>query len=149
MTCKCTGRDTVRGDGGLYVRGKCHPRSWWGNVHPRRCWGDCHPRRCWGNCHTQGWRWDCFDCRPRGNAGWECRLSDGAFKDFSKVDDGLLLGVTELGKRGCRRWVGEGLCQGSRCDDGIGLYRKIGRASCSAQCPKHPPSMHPSSQRKP
>ena len=30
----------------------------------------------------------------------------------------MLLGVTELGKRGCRRWVGEGLCQGSRCDDG-------------------------------
>ena len=71
-----------------------------------------------GDCHAQGWWWDCSDCRPRGNAGWECRLRDGAFKDFGKVNDGLLLGVTELGKWICRRWVGEGLCQGSRCDDG-------------------------------
>ena len=54
----------------------------------------------------------------RGNGGWECRLSNGAFKYFGKVNDGLLLGVAELGKQGCRRWVGEGLYQGSRCDDG-------------------------------
>ena len=54
----------------------------------------------------------------RGNDDWECRLSDGAFKYFGKVNDGLLLGVAELGKGGCRRWVEEGLCQGSRCDDG-------------------------------
>ena len=67
----------------------------------------------------QGWRWDCSVYRPRGNAVWECRLSDGAFKDFGKVNDGLLLGVAELGKRSCRRWVDEGLCQGSRCDDGF------------------------------
>ena len=45
----------------------------------------------------QGWRWDCSDCRLRGNTGWECRLSDGAFKDFGKVNDGLFLGVAELG----------------------------------------------------
>ena len=54
----------------------------------------------------------------RGNDDWECRLSDDAFKDFGEVNYGLLLGVAELGKRGCRCWVGEGLCQGSRCDDG-------------------------------
>ena len=59
-----------------------------------------------------------MDFRLRGNDDWECRLSDGDFKDFGKVNGGLLLGVAELVKRGCRRWVGEGLCQGSRCDDG-------------------------------
>ena len=37
---------------------------------------------------------------------------------FGKVNNGLLMGVAELEKRGCRRWVDEGLCQGSRCDDG-------------------------------
>ena len=56
--------------------------------------------------------------RLRGNNDWECRLSDGAFEDFGKVNDDLLLGVAKLGKRGCRRWVGEILCQGSRFDDG-------------------------------
>ena len=30
---------------------------------------------------------------------------------------GLLLGISELGKRGCRSWVGEGLYQVLRCDD--------------------------------
>ena len=30
----------------------------------------------------------------------------------------MLLGVAILGNRGCRRWVGEGLCQGLRCNDG-------------------------------
>ena len=45
-------------------------------------------------------------------------LSDVAFEDFGEVNGGLLLGVTELGKRGCRRWVGKGLCQGLNCDDG-------------------------------
>ena len=59
-----------------------------------------------------------MDCRLRGNDDWECRLSLGAFKDFGEVNDGLLLGVAKLGRRGCRRWVGEGLCQGSRCNDG-------------------------------
>ena len=59
-----------------------------------------------------------MDYRLWGNDDGECRLSDGAFEDFDKVDDGLLLGVAELGKQVCRRWVGKGLCQGSRCDDG-------------------------------
>ena len=59
-----------------------------------------------------------MDCRLRGNDDWECRLSDRPFKDFGEVNDGLLLGVAKLGKRGCRTWVVEGLCQGSRCDDG-------------------------------
>ena len=54
----------------------------------------------------------------RGNDDWECWLSDGTFEDFGEVNDGLLLGVAELGKQGCRRWVGEVLSQGSRCDDG-------------------------------
>ena len=61
--------------------------------------------------------WDCSGCRLQGNYDWECRLSDGTFKDFGEVNDDLLLGVAKLGKRGCRRWVGEGLYQGSRCDD--------------------------------
>ena len=65
----------------------------------------------------QGWWWYCLDCRLRGNNDWECRLSDGAFKDFGEVNDGLLLGVAELGKWGCTRWVGEVLCQGLRYDD--------------------------------
>ena len=30
----------------------------------------------------------------------------------------MLLGVSELVKRGFRRWVGEGLYQGSGCNDG-------------------------------
>ena len=53
-----------------------------------------------------------------GNDDGECRLSDDAFKYFGEVNDGLLLGVAKLGKRGGRSWVGEGLCQGLRCDDG-------------------------------
>ena len=40
-----------------------------------------------------------MDCRLLGNDDWECRLSDGAFEDFGEVDYGLLLGVSELGKR--------------------------------------------------
>ena len=53
-----------------------------------------------------------------GNDDGECRLSDGAFEYFGKVNDGLLLGVSKLGKRGGGRWVGEGLYQGSRCNYG-------------------------------
>ena len=59
-----------------------------------------------------------MDCRLQGNDDWECRLIDGAFEDFGEVNDGLLVGVAELGKRGFRRWVGEGLCQGPRCNYG-------------------------------
>ena len=59
-----------------------------------------------------------MDCRLRGNNDWECRLNNGAFESFDEVNDGLLMGVAELGKRCCRRWVGEGLCQGLRCDYG-------------------------------
>ena len=54
----------------------------------------------------------------RGDDDWECRLSDGAFEDVGEINYCLLLGIAELGKRGCRRWVGEGLYQGSRYDDG-------------------------------
>ena len=59
-----------------------------------------------------------MDCRLRRNDDGEFRLSDGAFGYFGEVNDGLLLGVAEMGKQGCRRWVGEGFCPGSRCDDG-------------------------------
>ena len=54
----------------------------------------------------------------RGNDAGECRIFDGAFKYFIEVKDGLLMGVSELGKQGGRRWVAEGLCQGSRYDNG-------------------------------
>ena len=53
----------------------------------------------------------------RDNDDGDCRLSNGTFEYFGKVNDGLLLGFTKLGKRGGRLWVDEGLCQGSRCDD--------------------------------
>ena len=59
-----------------------------------------------------------MDCRLRDKNDGECSISDGAFENFGEVNDGLLLCVIELGKQGCRRWVGEGLCQGSHYDDG-------------------------------
>ena len=51
-----------------------------------------------------------MDCMLQGNNDGECRLSNGAFEYFGEVNDGLLLGVVELGKQGCRIWVGQGLC---------------------------------------
>ena len=80
--------------------------------------GQRHPRRYWGNFHPWGWRWNHQDCRLRGNADGECRLCDGALEYFGKVNNGLLLGVAELGKGGGRVWIDEGLLQGMRCDDG-------------------------------
>ena len=95
-----------------------HPRIFWGNVHPRRCWGNCHPRRCWGNWNLWRWCWNHPDCGLRGNDDGECRLFNGAFEYFGEVNDGLLMGVAELGKLGGRQWVGEGLCQGLLCNYG-------------------------------
>ena len=59
-----------------------------------------------------------MDCRLQGNDDGECKLSDGALEYFSEVNNGLLLGVSKLSKQGGRNWIGEGICQGSRCDDG-------------------------------
>ena len=53
-----------------------------------------------------------------GNADGECRIFDGALEYFVEVNNGLLLGVAELGKRGGRGWIDEGLCQRTRCNDG-------------------------------
>ena len=44
-----------------------------------------------------------------GNDDRECRLSDGAFEYFGKFNNGLLMGVTELGKRA----AGAGLVRAS------------------------------------
>ena len=52
------------------------------------------------------------------NDDGECRLSDGALKCFGEVNNGLMLGIIKLGKRGDRVWIGEGLRQGMRCNDG-------------------------------
>ena len=83
--------------------------------HPRRYWVDCHPQR-----------WLRQDCRLRGNNYGGCRLRDSALEYFSEVNNGLLLCVAELGKRSGRGWVGDGLHQGTRCNDGcvdVGVFR--------------------------
>ena len=77
-----------------------------------------NPQRYWGNCHPRRWLWNRQDCRLRGNHDGECRLRNGAFECFGEVNNWFLLGVVKLGKRGGRAWIGEGLCQGTYCDDG-------------------------------
>ena len=71
-----------------------------------------------GKCHPQRWRRNRQDCRLRGNDDGECRISDGALEYFDEVNNGLLLGVAELDKRGGRGCIGEGLRQGTRCNSG-------------------------------
>ena len=85
---------------------------------PRRYWGNCHPQRYWGNCHPWRWWWNRQDCRLLANNDGECRLRNGALEYFGEVNNGLLLGVAKLGKRGIRGWIGEGISQGTRCADG-------------------------------
>ena len=43
----------------------------------------------------------------RGDDAGECRLCNDAFEYFDKVNNGLLLGIAELVKRGGRGWIGE------------------------------------------
>ena len=105
--------DDIKMDGQIHCQrrwgtrcwGDFYPLSCWGNVHPWRCWGKCHPRRCWGNWHPRRWRWNSLDCRLRGNDAGECRFCNGNFKYVGVVNDGLLLGVAELGKLGGRFWL--------------------------------------------
>ena len=85
----------------------------------------------------------------QGNNDGECRLSSGAFEDFGEFNDGLLLGVAELVKRGFRRWVGEGLCQGLRCDDGCIDGGCFGHWALHDALPILRYNPMPSSQREP
>ena len=80
--------------------------------------GKRHPWRYWGDCHPQRWRWNRQYCRLQGNDNGGYRLRDGTLKYLGKVNNVLLMGVAELGKRGGRSWIGEGLRQGTHCDDG-------------------------------
>ena len=118
MTCGCTGGDTFRGDGGLFVGGSVTLRSGGGMFTLRDAGGTVTLGDSGGIVTRRGGGGIFLTAGCGGNDDWECRLSDGAFKYFGKVNDGLFLGVAELGKWGCRRWVDEGLCQGSRCNDG-------------------------------
>ena len=90
------------------------PLEMLGGFHCQRCWGNCHPRRCWVDWHPRRWRCNGLDCRLRGGDAGECRLRDGALEYFGEVNNGLLLGIAELGKCSGRCWFGEGLCQGTR-----------------------------------
>ena len=95
-----------------------------------------HFWRYWGNFPPRRWRWNRQDCRLWRNDDGECRLCDGALKYFGRVNNGLLLGVAKLGKRGDRGWIGEGLRQSTRCDndcvDGGGFrHRTLVRKNCT------------------
>ena len=63
-------------------------------------------------------------------------LRNGALEYFVEVNNGLLLGVDELGKQGGRGWNGEGLRQVTRFGDGcvvggVFWHRTMVRKNCT------------------
>ena len=114
MTCRCTGRETVGGDGGLdaggtftlgaaggiFTLGDTEGTVTLGNAEGIGTYGDGGVTICTAGCEGT----------MMGSAGLVMSLSN--------VLERSTMDVSGLGKQGGRRWVGEGLCQGLRCDDG-------------------------------
>ena len=121
--CNCVNVvSIVVGSNEVGMGGERHPRIYWGKFHPRRWRRKRQDCRLWGNnngeCHPQRWQSKRQYCRLWGNEDGECMLCNGALEYFGEVNNGLLLGVDKLIKWGGRGCIGEGLCQGPRCNDG-------------------------------